>query len=142
MPPDPKVHVAVVAVIQRGNDLLLLQRGNYNADGYGKWSFPGGWLEHGEDPAFTAYREVEEETGIIVHPLREDGFCVRTSENGERHVVTLIIICEYLGGEPVNLEPNKALRVGWVPMEHLIELDLFETLEHWWWRSRDRKEVL
>jgi ADP-ribose pyrophosphatase YjhB (NUDIX family) len=32
----------------------------------GKWSIPAGYLDYGEDPEFTATREVFEETGLRV----------------------------------------------------------------------------
>lgn len=129
VPADPRVNAAVVAIIQRGGDLLLTQRNNTR--GHGKWGFPGGWLGYGEDAFAAAYREVEEETGLLVRPLREDGFFVRTWEDGQYHIVTLLVICKYLGGKPVNMEPEKALNVCWMPMDHLVELDLFDSLDSW-----------
>lgn len=30
------------------------------------WSFPGGWIEHGQTPREAALRELEEETGIVL----------------------------------------------------------------------------
>lgn len=137
MPPDPHVHVAVAAIVKRGNDLLLTQRGDSKADGFGKWALPGGWLEFHEFAFDAAFREVQEETGLEVRPVKDDGFFIKTSEDGQRHVVTLIILCDYLGGEPVNKEPEKTFAVRWMAMELLVELDLFETLDYWWRRPHD-----
>jgi len=54
--------VAVLAVILRGDRVLIVQRAQQpNA---GRWGFPGGVLELGETVADGAMRELKEETGI------------------------------------------------------------------------------
>lgn len=138
MPPDPRVHVGVAAIVRRGRDLLLLQRGSRepHADGYGTWALPGGWLEFRETAFDAARREVEEETGLVVRPVALDGVDDGPSMAADRHVVTVFVLCDYLGGEPVNAEPEKALAVRWTPEEHLVELDLFWALDRWWRRPR------
>jgi ADP-ribose pyrophosphatase YjhB (NUDIX family) len=59
---DPKVAVAVV--IENDHRLLLIQRG-VNPE-LGKWAFPAGFVDGGEDPARAAEREGLEETGLTV----------------------------------------------------------------------------
>ncbi|MBP7690368.1 MAG: NUDIX hydrolase [Anaerolineales bacterium] len=59
---DPKVAVAVL--VERGARVLLIQRGG--APERGKWSFPAGFVDAGEDPARAAEREALEETGLRV----------------------------------------------------------------------------
>lgn len=53
--------LSVKAIIkdERGNFLLLREKNN-------DWEFPGGGLEHGEDPRTGLTREVLEETGLRV----------------------------------------------------------------------------
>lgn len=58
---DPKVAVALVVSDERGR-LLLVQRANDPQRG--KWSFPAGFMDAGEDPARAAEREGLEETGL------------------------------------------------------------------------------
>jgi len=60
--PDPKV--AVVAVIIRDGKVLLTRRVNIPRQGL--WTFPGGFVDAGEDPARAAERECLEETGLKV----------------------------------------------------------------------------
>src|SRR5258705_518654 len=58
--------VAVGAIV--GNDdgqLLLVQRGDS-----GVWLYPTGWADVGYSPAEVAAKEVLEETGIEIEPLR------------------------------------------------------------------------
>ena len=44
--------------------VLLIQRG-YGTE-KGKWSLPGGFVDHGESSRHAAYRETKEETGLTV----------------------------------------------------------------------------
>ncbi|HTV90062.1 MAG TPA: NUDIX hydrolase [Stellaceae bacterium] len=63
--PDRPI-VAVLAVVVRGEEALIVQRGQQpNA---GRWGFPGGVLELGETVAEGAMRELLEETGIVAAP--------------------------------------------------------------------------
>ena len=63
--PDRPI-VAVLAVVLRGEEALIVQRAQQpNA---GRWGFPGGVLELGETVAEGAMRELYEETGIVAKP--------------------------------------------------------------------------
>lgn len=134
MPPAKNVHVGVGAIVERRDfGILLVQRGSTEsiARGYGKWSIPGGWLEFGETAFDAARREVEEETGLIVHPFRPEGYTTAT-EGSDLHIVTLFVRCEYLDGKIENREPDKQMDVQWMAQEFLVELDLFAPLDAWW----------
>lgn len=56
------------AVIFRDGRVLLQRR-----DDNGLWGFPGGGVEPGESLAVAVRREVEEETGLLVEPVRVIG---------------------------------------------------------------------
>jgi 8-oxo-dGTP diphosphatase len=60
--PDPKV--AVVTLIERDGEVLLVRRVNTPQQGY--WTLPGGFVDAGEDPARAAERECLEETGLTI----------------------------------------------------------------------------
>jgi ADP-ribose pyrophosphatase YjhB (NUDIX family) len=60
--PGPKL-VAGCLVIDAGK-VLLLRRGNWPA--LGKWTFPGGYVDFGENAADGAVRETHEEVGMRV----------------------------------------------------------------------------
>lgn len=101
--------VAVGAVV--GNDageLLLLQRGDS-----GVWLYPTGWADIGYSPAEVAVKEVHEETGIAVEPVRllavYDGM-----RFGARSLpfYSLLFHCRAIGGE-LAAHPLEARAVGW-----------------------------
>jgi len=58
--------VAVLAVVLRGERVLIVSRANPPAKG--RWGFPGGVLELGETVAEGAMRELLEETGVVAEP--------------------------------------------------------------------------
>jgi 8-oxo-dGTP pyrophosphatase MutT (NUDIX family) len=60
----------VVAVIARGERWLAIRRAEHLVAG-GCWCFPGGAIEAGEEPADALIREVREEVGMPITPVRE-----------------------------------------------------------------------
>ena len=63
---DPKVATGVV--FSYGNGILLVQRAIEPS--YGKWVFPGGYVDRGETLEAAALREVREESGLCVRLTR------------------------------------------------------------------------
>ena len=61
----PKIDIR--AVLFRGEEEILMV--SEKADG-GKWTVPGGWADVGFTPFEVAVKEVEEETGLLVKPVR------------------------------------------------------------------------
>lgn len=59
---------AVVAVLDPQGRLLLQERGEDALHDPGRWGYPGGDLEPGEDFVAAAVRELREETGLVVDP--------------------------------------------------------------------------
>src|SRR6185503_2654090 len=59
---DPKV--AACTIIRQPGGIVLLQRAI--EPGYGKWVFPGGYVDRGETVADAAVREAKEEVNLEV----------------------------------------------------------------------------
>jgi ADP-ribose pyrophosphatase YjhB (NUDIX family) len=91
----PKV-VVNAAVFDERDRLLLVQRLDR-----GTWFLPGGWADVGYPPSEIAVKEVREETGLIVEPLRLiavfDGFRHRFSLGIPFYC--LVYECQILDGE-------------------------------------------
>jgi len=64
---DPKV--AVGTILQRDDKHILLLRRAIEP-GYGKWVFPGGFVDRGEEVVVAAVREAREESGLQVRIYR------------------------------------------------------------------------
>jgi ADP-ribose pyrophosphatase YjhB (NUDIX family) len=60
---DPKLAVGTIITDER-NRVVLVKRAI--EPGYGKWVFPGGYVDRGEEVRAAAVREAREETGLEV----------------------------------------------------------------------------
>lgn len=89
------------AIILDGDRVLLVERGREPLKGY--WSLPGGMVETGETLHDGVKREILEETGLLIHPVRiVEVFerIMRDSEGkAEYHYVLIDYLCAVTGGE-------------------------------------------
>ncbi|MDQ3393982.1 MAG: NUDIX hydrolase [Bacteroidota bacterium] len=90
----PKVDIR--AVIFK-DDKILMVRENHDKC----WSLPGGWADVGFSPGEVALKEVKEEAGIDVVPVRVlaifDKKC-HPHPPSPYHTYKMFILCEYTGG--------------------------------------------
>lgn len=96
-----KPMVGVGAVIFRGQQVLLVQRGTEPA--MGKWSLPGGLVELGESLHDAVRREVREEVGLDIQVLdlivALDRVIFDAEGKIEYHYVLLDFLCSPETGE-------------------------------------------
>lgn len=134
--PTPKTGVRAVVCDEQGRVLLVRETGD------GLWSLPGGWADIGESPGAMAVREVREESGYEVKPVKLLSV-VHRATHSPRPVLwdsyTLFIRCEIVGGAPQadgletdqvgffsrdNLPPLSVSRVGEAQMQRIfVHLD-------------------
>lgn len=109
---DPKV--AVVALIEQDGQLLVAQRAH--DPGRGLWSFPGGFVDRGEELERALRREIMEETGLRI---ALDGLVGVYSQPG--HPVVLVAYrARPVGG---TLRPShEAEQLAFFPADALPEL--------------------
>ena len=100
---DPKVAAGVVAVHER--KIVLLRRAIEPA--YGKWVFPGGFVDRGEHPETAAVREAREEANVEVALKGLLG--VYNAPAGSA-VIVVVYRGLVIGGEPLALD--ESLEVG------------------------------
>lgn len=109
-----KVSANAVAVNKSGEILLILR------DDLRMWSIPGGMSDGGETPAETVVREVYEETGMQVDPLRLVG--LQFWPLHPRGTLEFNFFCKVVGGQ---LTPSpESPQVGFFLPDHLPELML------------------
>jgi ADP-ribose pyrophosphatase YjhB (NUDIX family) len=109
----PKVAVGAAVGNDKG-ELLLIQR----ADS-GIWLYPTGWCDVGYSAAEVVVKEVEEETGIVVEPVRLiavlDGLRLGMTRVP---LYSLLFHCRAVGGE-LKAHPLEVRDVGWFTRETL-----------------------
>ena len=116
--PTPKVDVRA-AVFDGDRVLLVRERSD------GRWALPGGWADVGCSPREMAVREVAEEAGYQVRPVR----LLAVWDNARHHqrpvpfaIYKICIACELTGGECRTGTETGA--VGWFPMDGLPPLSV------------------
>lgn len=93
--------VGVGAVIFKGDEVLLVRRGQEPAKGV--WSLPGGLVEVGETLSEAITREVREETGLSIRILGVTAVLERIYRDPRGgipyHYVLIDFACDYSEGE-------------------------------------------
>ena len=139
--------VAAYALVTRssnGTDELLLTRLSPRAAHPGRWTLPGGGVDHGEHPSVALAREVEEECGL---PCRvgelvgvHDTHFAGTAPSGrieDYHGVHLVYGAAVAAGKPRVLEQDGTTdAVAWVPVTDIDAgtVDVLELVR--WARAR------
>jgi ADP-ribose pyrophosphatase YjhB (NUDIX family) len=112
----PKIDVRG-AVVRDGKILLVKERQD------GRWCMPGGWADVGEGPSDAAAREVREESGFLVKPVKVVAVC-DANRSGRPlelfHAFKIIFLCELTGG--MATESNETDGVDFFDFEHLPPL--------------------
>ncbi len=104
-------------IIQDGKILLSHELNS------GWWLIPGGGLEEGETPETCVIREVEEETGVLVRPVRQ--FLVMHEYYEEYRYTSYYFVCEVTGKGQMKLtdaEKRRGVQPEWVPLQEAIDL--------------------
>ncbi len=111
----PKVAVGA-AVANEAGELLLIQR----ADS-GIWLYPTGWCDVGYSAPEVVVKEVLEETGIEVEPVRLIGVLDGMRLGASRiPLYSLLFFCRAVGGE-LAIHPLECTDAGWFTRDALPE---------------------
>lgn len=108
--------IVTAGVIIKDDLLLMAQRST--GEEAGKWEFPGGKVEPGEDPRAGLKRELQEELGIDAEVGRV--LEVVSVVQRDRHLVLIYFQATIGKGEP---EPLQCSQVNWFCYEDAEQLD-------------------
>lgn len=119
----PKVDIRAVVFNEKDEILLVREK----ADGC--WSLPGGWSDVGYSPKEVAVKEVSEETGLEVRPVRLLAVMDMSKHPHPRipyYVYKFFILCELRGGSFT--ETFDILGKGFFRLDELPPLSLERVL--------------
>ncbi|MGA2970441.1 MAG: NUDIX hydrolase N-terminal domain-containing protein [Acidimicrobiales bacterium] len=109
----PKVAVGAAVTNEKG-ELLLIRRAD---SGY--WLYPTGWCDVGYSAPEVVVKEVLEETGYEVEPVRLIGVLDGMRLGASRiPLYSLLFFCRKFGGE-MNIHPLECSDAGWFTRDNL-----------------------
>lgn len=104
----PEGLAAVIGIVQRGEQILMVQRRTRYRDL--SWQFPAGVVKPGEDMHDQVQSEVFNETGVRCRVVRSLGARI----HDETKVLCHYFHCLYLDGEATNRDEKENSQVAWV----------------------------
>jgi 8-oxo-dGTP diphosphatase len=110
----PQVAVGVM-IVKEGRVLMMKRKGSHGA---GESGFPSGHLEYMESFEECAIRETREECGIEIKNINFS-YLVNVKKYNPKHYVYIGLVADWVSGEPLNLEPDKAEEWKWYDFNDL-----------------------
>jgi 8-oxo-dGTP pyrophosphatase MutT (NUDIX family) len=124
---NPKEQLAQKAIITDGDKVLLIQKGPDDPLNPGKWEFPGGRVEKGEEPREALEREVKEEVGLKIEVHPGPPLAVWSWRLGEGPDAPTVVAearrCYVVGQDPISLEDG-IRSYKWVEMSEVPKYPL------------------
>lgn len=109
---------AVVVVLDEQDRVLMTWRHRFVIDRW-IWELPGGYVDPDEDPAMTAAREVEEETGWRPRDVQRLATLQPSAGVADAEIELFVARGADLIGEPEDI--NETEHVAWLPLSSVRE---------------------
>ena len=109
----------VAALIEKDNRILIAKRSTGGPNVMGKWEFPGGKVEFGENEFCAIEREIKEEFELDIKA--KDFLINNVCEYPTKTVDLRLYSCEYIDGK-FNLHDHSEYK--WVTKEDIMNYDL------------------
>ncbi len=104
-------------ILIEDNRILLIKRAKEPFKG--EWALPGGRIEDNEDAVQCLKREMKEETGLVVEPIRLTGV-YSDPKRDPRGIIAAAYLVKRVGGEPKAGDDAGELR--WFDLDDLPAL--------------------
>lgn len=102
-----------------GLSVLLVKRGQTPFKG--RWAFPGGFVDEGEDVERAARRELSEETGLRTRAIRLEQLSAYTAPKRDpRHRTVSVAWLAALGPDIEPTAGDDAADAAWLPVDELV----------------------
>ena len=104
------------SAVFRDGKILLVQEAN------GSWALPGGWVDYDQTIRTNAAKEVLEEAGMKVEPVRVIALFDHNRRNGTffpSNICSAFVLCRYISGD---FQPNlETISCGFFGLDELPE---------------------
>ncbi len=108
---NPSLAVDAICLRAGGSEILLIKRGR--TPWKGKFAFPGGFVDYGEDPEIAVLRELLEETGIEGSNPRLFEVKGRPERDPRKHVISIFYLVD-VDDESVPEAGDDASEADWM----------------------------
>lgn len=120
--PDLSSH-GIVALVRNQEDKFLLLEDSRSGDMYGRWAPPHGRCEPDDiDEASAVVREVVEEVGLSVRPLRK---VLTQAADTKVKTVSFWLVDVASPDAEIILDESESLAYGWFSLEQSLQLELY-----------------
>jgi 8-oxo-dGTP diphosphatase len=123
--PKPFALVVKAVIFDDQNHCLLVRRSAANHNFVGRWEWPGGKLDPGEDFAAGLRREVREESGLEIELTHLAG-----ATQFEMPAANVILLC--LNARPLSTAVRLSVEhddFAWMPLSELPQWNILEAMK-------------
>lgn len=109
------------AIFEKSEILLVKEKG--------KWALPGGWVDYDESVASNTIKEVKEEAGLDVIPIKIIAIQRRNNHNCPKYayeICKIFVLCTVKGGKFE--KNNETIESRYFALDNLPELDEDKTV--------------